>query len=93
MKVTPAILQHEFIGLHAKVVRSLHSNYLGIEGRVIDETRNTFTILHENREKIVIKNTAVFDFTLPDGTVLEIDGKAIVGRPENRVKKQVRRRW
>lgn len=93
MKVTPAILQHEFIGLHAKVVRSLHSNYVGIEGRVIDETRNTLTILHENREKVVIKNTAVFNFTLPDGTVLEIDGKAIIGRPENRIKKRIRRRW
>jgi len=93
MKVTPAILQYEFIGLHAKVVGSSHSNYVGIEGRVVNETRNTFTILHENREKTVIKNAAVFNFTLPDGTVLEIDGKAVIGRPENRVKKRVRRRW
>ncbi len=93
MKVTPAILQHEFIGLHAKIVRSSHCNYVGIEGRVTDETRNTFKILHENREKIVIKNTAVFNFTLPDGTVLEIDGKAIIGKPENRIKKRVRRCW
>ena len=32
-------------------------------------------------------------YTMPDGTVVEIDGKKIVGRPENRIKKRVRRHW
>jgi len=93
MKITPAILQHEFIGLNAKVVRSTHPNYVGIAGKVIDETRNTLLILHKNERKTVVKEVAVFHFTMPDGTVLEIDGKAIIGRPENRVKKRVTRRW
>lgn len=93
MKVTPAIVQQELIGLDAKVVRSSHPGYVGIAGRVLDETRNTITILHENKKKIIIKSTAVFHFTLPDGTIVEIDGKVIVGRPENRIKKRVRRRW
>jgi len=93
MKITPAILQHEFIGLNAKVVRSTHPNYVGIAGKVIDETRNTLLILHKNERKAVVKEVAVFHFTMPDGTVLEIDGKAIIGRPENRVKKRVTRRW
>jgi len=93
MKVTPAIVQQELIGLDAKVVRSSHPGYVGIAGRVLDETRNTITILHENKKKIIIKSTAVFHFTLPDGTIVEINGKAIVGRPENRIKKRVRRRW
>ncbi len=93
MKVTPAIVQQELIGLNAKVVRSSHPGYVGIAGRVLDETRNTIIILHENKKKIIIKSTAVFHFTMPDGTIVEIDGKAIVGRPENRIKKRVRRRW
>lgn len=93
MKVTSAILQHEFIGLNANVVRSVHPNYVGIRGRVLDETRNTLVILHKNKKTMVIKNVAVFHFTMPDGTVVEIDGKTIVGRPENRIKKRVRRRW
>jgi len=93
MKITPAILQHEFIGLNAKVVRSTHPNYVGIAGKVIDETRNTLLILHKNERKAVVKEVAVFHFTMPDGTVLEIDGKAIIGRPENRVKKRITRRW
>lgn len=93
MKVTPAIVQQELIGLDAKVVRSSHPGYVGIAGRVLDETRNTIIILHENKKKIIIKSTAVFHFTLPDGTIVEIDGKAIVGRPEDRIKKRIRRLW
>ena len=93
MKIAPAILQHELIGLNARVVESSHPNYVGIVGRVIDETRNTLVIQHENKRKIVAKSVVVFHFTLPDGTVIEIDGKAIVGRPENRIKKRIRRRW
>ena len=93
MKVTPAIVQQEFIGLNAKVVRSSHPGYVGIEGKVLDETRNTILILHKNKKKTVIKNTAVFNFTTPDGTIVEINGKTIVGRPENRIKKKVKRLW
>jgi len=93
MKITPSILQYELIGLNARVVKSVHPNYVGIAGRVIDETCNTFIIQYEKKRKIVAKNAVVFYFTMPDGTVVEIDGKAIVGRPENRIKKRIRRRW
>jgi len=93
VKVSPDILQSELIGLHAKVVKSLHADYLGIKGRVIDETRKTLVILHGNERKTIAKDVAVFYFTMPNGTIVEIDGKAIVGRPEDRVKRQVRRRW
>lgn len=93
MKVSPDILQSELIGLRAKVAKSLHADYLGIKGKVIDETRKTLVILHRNERKTVAKDVAVFHFTLPNGTIVEIDGKAIVGRPEDRVKRQVRRRW
>jgi ribonuclease P protein subunit POP4 len=93
MKVTPAVLQQCFIGLNAKVTKSSNPEYISIAGEVIDETRNTLVILHDEEEKTIIKDVAVFHFTLPDGTVVEIDGKSIVGRPENRVKKKIRRRW
>ena len=93
MKVTPAVVQQELVGLNAKVVRSSHPGYVGIAGKVLDETRNTILILHKNKKKIVIKNTAVFNFTMPDGTIVEIEGKAIIGRPEARIKKRVKRLW
>jgi len=93
MRVTPAFVQGEFIGLNAKVVKSTNPNYVGIRGKVVDETRNTLVIRQENEDKIVVKNVAVFHFTTPDGTVVEVDGNLIVGRPEDRVKKRLRRRW
>jgi ribonuclease P protein subunit POP4 len=93
MRVTPAVLQHEFIGLKAKVVRSSHPGYVGISGKVIDETRNTLIIRHKGRDKVIVKDVAVFHFVFPDGTTVEIEGKAIVGRPEDRLKKRLKRRW
>jgi len=93
MRVTPAFVQDEFIGLSAKVVKSTNPNYVGISGRVIDETRNTLVIRHENQDKVVVKNVAIFHFTMPDGTIVEVDGNVIIGRPEDRLKKRLRRRW
>jgi ribonuclease P protein subunit POP4 len=93
MKVTASIVQHEFIGLETKVVRSSNPHIVGISGRVVDETRNTLTILQHGKRRVIIKDTAVFDFVMPDGTVVEIDGKIIIGRPEDRIKKRPRRLW
>ena len=93
MNVDPSIVQHEFIGLEAKVVKSSNPQVVGISGKVVDETRNTFTILHDDERKVVIKDTSVFNFVLPDGTIVEIDGKVVIGRPEDRLKKRPRRLW
>ena len=94
MTVTPSIVQHEFIGLKTKVVKSSNPDLVGIKGKVVDETRNTFTISQNDGEKkVVIKDTVVFDLVLPDGTVVEMDGKVIMGRPEDRLKKRPRRLW
>ncbi|MEM3881471.1 MAG: ribonuclease P protein component 1 [Candidatus Bathyarchaeia archaeon] len=93
MKVTSDIIRHEFIGTEGKIVESPHVGYVGLHGIVIDETKNTFTILHEGKPKQVVKNTAVFHFNFPDGTVVEIDGRLLVGRPEDRLKKSVKRLW
>lgn len=93
MKVTPRIVQREFIGLNAEVVWSSNPTCVGISGRVVDETRNVLIIMHQNEKKAIVKDTAVFHFTMPDGTVVEIKGKVIVGRSEDRVKKRLRRLW
>jgi ribonuclease P protein subunit POP4 len=93
LKVTSVIIQHEFIGLKAKVVKSSNPSYIGISGTIIDETRNTFVILQDGKRKTVIKDQAVFQFTFPDTTIVEIDGKVLVGRPEERLKKRIRRLW
>ena len=93
MKVTPDIIRHEFIGTKGKITQSRHADYVGINGEVVNETKNTFAILHAGKTKSVIKNSAVFQFKFSDGTAVEIDGKLLVGRPEDRLKKSVKRLW
>ena len=93
MKVTPSIVQHEFIGFEATVVKSSNPTAVGISGKVVNETRNTLTILQNDAQKVVVKDTSVFHFVLPDGTVVEINGKVIMGRAEDRIKNRPRRLW
>jgi len=93
MSVSPSIVQNEFIGLETKVVKSSNPHIVGIAGRVVNETRNTFTILQDIEEKVVAKDNTVFNFVIPNGTIVEIDGKVIIGRPEDRIKKRPRRLW
>ena len=93
MKVTPDIIRYEFVGTNACVAGSPHADYVGVCGEVIGETRNTFTLKGEGKTKSVIKQAAVFDFTFNDGTTVEIDGKLLVGRSEDRLKKSMKRLW
>lgn len=93
MKITPNVIREEFIGTIGAVADSPHSGYLGIQGQVLRETRNTFLIQQNNEKKTVIKDQAVFQFTFSNGTVVEIDGKLLVGKPEDRLKKTMKRLW
>lgn len=93
MKVTPGIIRSEFIGTEGKIAKSRHSNYVGLSGRIINETKNTFTLFHEGKKKNIIKDSAVFLFKFSDGTIAEIDGRLLVGRPEDRIKKRLKRLW
>lgn len=95
MKNLSHILQDELIGLKVKVVKSSNPSCIGLSGKIIEETKNTFKILHndDDDEKILIKRDCIFHFILPDKTVIEADGKVLIGRPEDRVKKVIRRRW
>jgi len=93
MKAAATIVQNELIGLATKVVKSTNPSNLGLSGKVVNETRNTLVIRQNENDKVIIKETAVFQFTLPNGTVVEVEGTAISGRPEDRVKKRPKRRW
>jgi ribonuclease P protein subunit POP4 len=93
MKVTPDIIRFEFIGSNVQVAQSLHGDYVGLAGKVIGETKNTITLFDEGKAKSIIKEFSVFNFTFGDGTVVDIDGKLLVGRPEDRLKKSIKRLW
>ena len=93
MIVTPDVIREEFIGTTAKVASSPHAGYIRVKGEVIGETRKTFTLMQKGKAKCVVKDQAVFQFEFSDGTVVEIDGKLLVGKPEDRLKKQIKRLW
>jgi ribonuclease P protein subunit POP4 len=80
------LTKHELIGLMAEVVESSDPTRVGLKGRIVDETRNTFTIESKGKEKIVAKAECTFRFSL-DHEVVEVDGKVLVARPEDRIKK------
>ncbi len=90
--ITPQnIFRHEFIGLTVEVTDSNHEGFVGIQGKIIDETRNTIKIDTGNVEKLVPKSEVTFLFTLPQGELVYIDGKVIVARPEDRIKKKFKK--
>ena len=89
MPITPQnLVRHELIGLKVKVAKSTDSTQKNISGTVVDESHNTLTIESGGREKNVIKSNCVFVFTLPDRRKVEVEGKVIVSRPEDRIKKK-----
>ena len=81
------------LALKAKSPEALMNAMLAVGGKVVGETKNTFTFLREGQAKNVIKESAVFNFKFDDGTVVEIDGKLLVGRSEDRLKKSIKRLW
>lgn len=93
--ITPNnIFRHEFIGLRIKVANSTHDGLVGIEGKVVDETKNTILIEQDDKfVKRIPKGVATFHFNLPDGRIVEIEGKIIIAHPEDRIKKKFRKFW
>lgn len=93
MKVTPDIVRHELIGTKARVAKNTCASLKGLSGTIVDETRNTFTFQTAGRKCKIAKNSGIFRFRFSDGTEVEIDGALLVARPEDRLKKSIRRLW
>jgi ribonuclease P protein subunit POP4 len=87
------ITRHELVGLKVRIVRSTCNSHLGLEGEIIDETKNMLTIQSEDKTRKVPKDSSDFQLKLPNGSVVEVQGTILLGRPEERTKKTVRRRW
>ncbi|MBX7076296.1 MAG: ribonuclease P protein subunit [Methanobacteriaceae archaeon] len=86
------IFYHELIGLELEVIDSSNKSLIGISGIVIDETKKTLKIeTINNKEKLIQKDVSIFHFTLPDGLKVEINGKILLNRPEDRIKKRYKK--
>jgi len=79
------MISAELIGTFAEIVESSNASYVGLKGKVLYETKNTFELEIGNKKKKVIKRVAKFKF-IKKGKVFLIDGKKIEKAPEERIK-------
>ena len=84
------ITAHEWIGLKVKVSKSTDPTLQGLEGIVRDETMNTFTIEVNGKLRQVKKQKTTFRAELSTENV-EVNGSLLRFRPEDRVKKGLRK--
>lgn len=80
------VLKHELIGLKAKVIDSSNEFNIGIEGEIIDETKETLTILQKKDKKRLMKRNVSLEIKF-NNRIIQIQGKLLVKRPEDRIKK------
>ncbi len=94
MRIAPQnIVKHELVGLSTHIVESSDPNHVCTKGTILGETKEMIKIDTGQGTKAVPKNICVFDITLPDGTVVRVDGGLLRGRPEDRMKKRLNRSW
>jgi len=91
MRTPENLVKHELIGLKVRIVESTNPKNIGMSGRVIDETRNTLVIEKADGRGVTLpKEAHVFSFEV--GSVwVKVDGKLLVARPEDRIKKKFKK--
>jgi ribonuclease P protein subunit POP4 len=90
--ITPKnLVRHELIGLEVRVVKSANPSQAGLSGRVVDESRNILTIETSKGVRNLPKDSCVFSFRLPSGEWVRVEGSLLVARPEDRIKKRLRK--
>ena len=86
------LIYHELIGLNVEIIDSSAESLIGIKGKVKKKKKKTLMIeTSDKNEKLVAKDVSIFQFEVPDGTYLEVDGKILLSRPEDRIKKRYKK--
>ncbi len=78
------ITSHEFIGLHTEIIQSSNPQIIGLNGRIIDETKSMFTINTKNGTKSIAKAENSWKFSIENKDIV-IDGSKIAKRPFDRI--------
>lgn len=82
------IIAHEFIGLDTIITKSTNPQVVGLNGRIINETKSMFTIDTKNGVKSIAKSTNNWKFSV-NGEDVVIAGDTITKRPFDRVGSKV----
>ena len=78
------IHSHEFIGLDTEIIQSTNPQVIGLNGRIINETKSMFTINTENGVKSIAKSTNDWKFSIQNKDII-VDGSKIAKRPFDRL--------
>lgn len=73
--------QQEFIGRTVVIGKSSNKDQEGLRGKIIDETKNTFTIQTTKKKVMIMKRNK--EFMIGEDM---IKGNSIMKRPEDRIK-------
>jgi len=79
------LASHEWIGLQAKVKESSDKSRLGLQGKIVNETKNLVVIETKKGEKKLPKKEVSLMITLGKEKVL-LQCSKFIQRPENRIK-------
>lgn len=87
------ITKHELIGLKTTISKSNDPHILNLNGMIINERQKTLVIRTKKKAITTTKKDNTYKVTLQNGTRVEIDGKLLHGRPEDRIKKKNPNKW
>lgn len=86
MTVNPKnVLQHELIGLFAKIVESPDPTLQGMSGTIVYETKNMILIRNNSVVRQAAKRAAKKIKLQTHSGACFISGSALIGRPEDRI--------
>ncbi len=83
------IVLNELIGLRARVVRCSDRKQNGLEGTIVDETKNTLLIETDGKCRKVVKASSTFRFYTRGGSFV-VEGREINFRPHERIEKAMK---
>ena len=78
------ITSHEFIGLNTEVVSSSNPQVIGLNGRIINETKSNVCNKHRKRNKSISKSQNNWKFSIQNKDVI-VEGSRITKRPFDRL--------
>ena len=78
------ITSHEFIGLHTEITQSSNPQIIGLNGRIVDETKSMFRINTKNGMKSIAKSENSWKFSIQNQDIV-IEGSKIAKRPFDRI--------
>lgn len=77
---------HELIGLETKIIDSSDNNLIDKRGRIVYETKNMLWLERKDAIKKIPKSIVRLEVII-DNVRCIIEGKRIIGRPEDRIRR------